>query len=227
MTERHGSAETHPAGSTSARPVHPPASFKIRRLRASDLWAVAKIEWNAFPDDPWTTTTARGWLARSPVGNRPPIAVRFARLMRLLRINQSVSMIRLFGLVALKRPVTGSCVVAVAEAGAVVAGYATLRSVPGDLGDVQMIAVEPGYQGQGIGGALLLDLMATAAARGCPGTSLYVRADNPRACRLYRRMGLAEVGTLPGYYQPSGTDALMMQVRFEGQVGGPAPRPPG
>ena len=40
---------------------------------------------------------------------------------------------------------------------------------------------------------------------------LEVRADNTRAQRLYRWWGFAEIGIRRGYYQPSGTDAIVMR----------------
>jgi ribosomal protein S18 acetylase RimI-like enzyme len=40
---------------------------------------------------------------------------------------------------------------------------------------------------------------------------LEVRADNPRAQDLYRRFGFEEIGVRRGYYQPSGTDAIVMR----------------
>ena len=70
------------------------------------------------------------------------------------------------------------------------------------------------HQGEGIGTALLTDLIAAAAARGCRDVFLDVRADNSRARLLYRRAGFTEVGVRPGYYQPSGADAIVMRLRM-------------
>jgi ribosomal-protein-alanine acetyltransferase len=207
-----GSCRFDPPHSVSPRQANASPGFRIRRLRPRDVWAVVHIEWTAFPDDPWTTLTARGWLARSWIGNHPRTAARMARLIRLTRVSQVISTIRLFRLAVLRRPAGVSCVVA--ETGTAIVGYACLSAVPGGVGDIQMIAVAKDQQGQGIGSALLVDLMTTAADRDCTGASLYVRADNPRACRLYRRTGFAEVGTVSGYYQPSGTDAIMMRIDF-------------
>ena len=69
-------------------------------------------------------------------------------------------------------------------------------------------------QGEGIGTALLADLIATAAARKCREVFLEVRADNDRARLLYRRTGFSEVGVRRGYYQPSGADAIVMRLRM-------------
>jgi ribosomal protein S18 acetylase RimI-like enzyme len=75
-----------------------------------------------------------------------------------------------------------------------------------------MIAVRPDRRGEGIGTALLDRLLTTAAARGCREVLLCVRADNPRARELYRRTGFTETGVRPGFYQPSGADAIVMRV---------------
>lgn len=64
----------------------------------------------------------------------------------------------------------------------------------------------------------LARLIATAAERGCGAAFLYVRADNPGARKLYERAGFTETGALPGYYQPSATDAVVMRL----QIGQPA-----
>src|SRR5580704_15850431 len=73
------------------------------------------------------------------------------------------------------------------------------------------MAVTPSRWGQGIGSALLRALLSEAASRGCAEVFLEVRVDNPRAQRLYRRHGFADAGLRRGYYQPSGTDALVMR----------------
>ena len=102
----------------------------------------------------------------------------------------------------------------VAEADGTIAGYAGLSAAGGGYGDVQTIAVRANRQGEGIGTALLTDLIATAAARKCREIFLDVRADNERARLLYRRTGFTEVGVRPGYYQPSGADAIVMCLRI-------------
>jgi [ribosomal protein S18]-alanine N-acetyltransferase len=106
----------------------------------------------------------------------------------------------------------------VAEAGGSVAGYAGLSAVPGEHSDVQTIAVRADRQGQGIGTAMLGDLIATAAARKCREIFLEVRADNDRARLLYQRTGFTEVGVRRGYYQPSGADAIVMRLRLPAGV---------
>jgi ribosomal-protein-alanine N-acetyltransferase len=90
-------------------------------------------------------------------------------------------------------------------------GYAGLMAV-GVESDVQTIAVAEGSQGTGLGAALLTDLVTEAARRGCEEVLLEVRADNPRAQRLYERFGFETIGIRPGYYQPADVDALVMRL---------------
>jgi ribosomal-protein-alanine N-acetyltransferase len=90
-----------------------------------------------------------------------------------------------------------------------VLGYAGLCVYP-DSAWVQNIAVRRSAQGTGLGSRLLDALLAEAARRGAPQIALEVAADNPVARRLYERRGFAVTGVRRGYYQPSGTDALVM-----------------
>jgi ribosomal-protein-alanine N-acetyltransferase len=92
-----------------------------------------------------------------------------------------------------------------------VAGYAGLMVVAGE-GDVQTIAVAPDHQGAGLGAALLTDLVAEAARRGCAELLLEVRVDNAPDQRLYERYGFVPVGIRRGYYQPANVDALVMRL---------------
>ena len=97
------------------------------------------------------------------------------------------------------------------ESGPVMAGYAGIMFLPGAQADVLTIAVRASCWGQGIGSALLGALLAAARERGCAEVFLEVRADNPRAHGLYLRRGFEEIGVRRGYYQPSGTDAIVMR----------------
>jgi [ribosomal protein S18]-alanine N-acetyltransferase len=111
----------------------------------------------------------------------------------------------------------------VAEWAGPIVGYAGLLAPPVDPGgqaDVLTMAVAEPYWGRGIGTALLTALLAEAARRGCAEVFLEVRADNPRAQALYQRHGFGVVGLRRGYYQPSGTDAIVMSRPV-----GPAPLP--
>jgi ribosomal-protein-alanine N-acetyltransferase len=76
---------------------------------------------------------------------------------------------------------------------------------------IQTMAVAPAARRHGLGAALLTELLDEAARRGCPHVDLEVRADNDTAIRLYERHGFTRIGLRRGYYQPSGTDAVVMR----------------
>ena len=103
----------------------------------------------------------------------------------------------------------------VAAEDGVVAGYAGLLAPGGGQADVLTVGVVQERWGEGIGAAMLENLLAEAARRGCTEVFLEVRVDNDRAQRLYRRHGFAGVGLRRGYYQPSGADALVMRREIE------------
>ncbi|WP_231486727.1 ribosomal protein S18-alanine N-acetyltransferase [Candidatus Blastococcus massiliensis] len=98
----------------------------------------------------------------------------------------------------------------VAEEGGRVVGYAGLIAYD-DEAHVATIGVTGARQGEGIGAQLLDALLAEADRRRSPVVLLEVRADNEQAQELYRRRGFAEIGRRRGYYQPSGTDAVVMR----------------
>jgi [ribosomal protein S18]-alanine N-acetyltransferase len=90
-------------------------------------------------------------------------------------------------------------------------GYAGVLFSPDKTADILTIAVRPDRWGHGVGSALLGAMTETAARRGNSAVLLEVREDNPRARTLYRNRGFEEIGVRRGYYQPSGTDAIVMR----------------
>jgi len=120
-------------------------------------------------------------------------------------------------------PATRYYLVAVAPPGGAgaadrVVGYAGLLAA-GAQADVLTLAVATLWQRRGTGTALLESLLAEAGRRSCREVFLEVRTDNEAAQRLYRRHGFAVIGVRRGYYQPSGTDALVMRLDLAGQAG--------
>ncbi len=107
----------------------------------------------------------------------------------------------------------------VAEDGGQLTGYAGLLTPGGGQADVLTLAVAEQRWGQGLGAALLDALLSEAARRGCGEVFLEVRVDNARAQRLYQRRGFTEIGIRRGYYQPSGTDALVMRLTLDRPAG--------
>jgi ribosomal-protein-alanine N-acetyltransferase len=97
------------------------------------------------------------------------------------------------------------------ETDGVVTAYAGLCTYGPHEAYIQTIAVAPAMQGRGIGTALLTTLIDEAARRGVAHLDLEVRADNETAQRLYERHGFTQIAVRRGYYQPSGTDAVVMR----------------
>jgi ribosomal-protein-alanine N-acetyltransferase len=98
----------------------------------------------------------------------------------------------------------------VAENGTGVIGYGGLIAYD-DEAHIATLGVARDRQGEGLGALLLDALLAEADRRGIPEVLLEVRADNEVAQGLYRRRGFVEIGRRRRYYQPSGTDAVVMK----------------
>jgi [ribosomal protein S18]-alanine N-acetyltransferase len=75
--------------------------------------------------------------------------------------------------------------------------------------DVHTIGVDPAWQRQGIGRALLSALLVKADEAYAP-VFLEVRTDNEAAIGLYQAHGFHRIGLRRRYYQPSGADAYTM-----------------
>ncbi|MBC3185987.1 ribosomal protein S18-alanine N-acetyltransferase [Corynebacterium sp. zg-331] len=89
------------------------------------------------------------------------------------------------------------------------AGMAVLGPEEAPECEVYTIAVDPAYQGRGLGRALLDQLLHTADLLAAP-VFLEVRTDNAPARALYESCGFRITGTRRNYYQPSGADAYTM-----------------
>ncbi len=96
--------------------------------------------------------------------------------------------------------------------GSVIVGFAGQMFID-DESHVNNIAVDPGWQGRGLGAALMLDLVRTGLGRGSRHLTLEVRVGNQPALALYQRFGMAPVGVRRNYYPVTGDDALVMWVR--------------
>ncbi|WP_353616672.1 ribosomal protein S18-alanine N-acetyltransferase [Arthrobacter sp. AQ5-05] len=96
----------------------------------------------------------------------------------------------------------------VQDAGKTIAYCGLMCVLP--LADVQTIAVDPLYEGRGIGTHLLRLMIDTATARSATDLLLEVREDNPRAQGLYERHGFEAIHRRRGYYR-DGVDAVIMR----------------
>lgn len=94
-------------------------------------------------------------------------------------------------------------------------GYAGLSSVPASFSaDVQTLGIEQSNQGRGLGRKLMELLMKKALALGAEQVLLEVKADNHSAIGLYKSLGFEQIDLRKRYYQPSGTDALVMRAKI-------------
>jgi mycothiol synthase len=69
------------------------------------------------------------------------------------------------------------------------AGFCWTKRHDNELGEVYVIAVAPGFQGAGLGRALVLEGMRHMSERGLSSVMLYVDADNRAGLALYHRLG--------------------------------------
>jgi ribosomal-protein-alanine N-acetyltransferase len=107
-----------------------------------------------------------------------------------------------------------------------VQGYAGLLAPRGSGdADIQTIAVTETVRGQGLGRALMVELLGEAQRRGARSVFLEVRADNPGAEHLYETLGFLRIAVRPQYYQPDGVDAHVMKLTFSELVEGASEEP--
>lgn len=102
----------------------------------------------------------------------------------------------------------------VALDGDTVAGYVGSQSVMGEA-DMMNLAVRSDYRRQGIGKALVQELIAALKNRGVSSLALEVRASNTPARMLYEAVGFRQVGRRPRYYRNPKEDALILRKEWE------------
>lgn len=91
------------------------------------------------------------------------------------------------------------CVVLVARDGRRLAGFAVAEFWE-DRAHINLLAVRPAYQRQGVGRSLLGWLESSAQTAGTFLVHLEVRATNTNARDFYRKRGFQETGFRRGYY---------------------------
>lgn len=103
----------------------------------------------------------------------------------------------------------------VAERGGEVLGYVGLMYVL-DEGYISNVAVSPDCRRQGIGAALIAELIRRAGQLELAFLTLEARASNAPAIRLYEKMGFRQVGRRKNYYQRPEEDAILMTLFLNG-----------
>ena len=93
-------------------------------------------------------------------------------------------------------------------------GYVGSQSVMG-WADMMNLAVAPDYRKQGVGQALVLELIEQLKAAKVSCLTLEVRASNAPAIALYTKMGFLEVGRRPNYYRNPKEDALILRKEWQ------------
>ncbi len=165
-------------------PATPPPGITLRAMTRADLPAVVRLEDALFGDEAWSEAMLASELDGVASGRHYLVA-------------EDAGEAGAAGDARERSPLVG---------------YAGLLSPGGGQADVLTMAVAQDRWGQRIGAMLLDALIAEAARRDCTEVFLEVRVDNDRAQRLYRSRGFTEIGLRRGYYQPSGADALVMQL---------------
>lgn len=85
-----------------------------------------------------------------------------------------------------------------------------------DEGQILNVAVQPSYQGQGIGRMLLQAALTEFRERGATVVYLEVRPANTTAISLYNRCGFIAIGRRKAYYE-NGEDAILMKYERHSQ----------
>jgi [ribosomal protein S18]-alanine N-acetyltransferase len=98
----------------------------------------------------------------------------------------------------------------VAVRGDVVIGYSIAWQLA-DEAELANLAVAPGARGEGIGSALLDDLLRVIETRGGATVYLEVRESNAAARALYHSRAFEEVGRRKGYYDKPREDAVILR----------------
>ena len=102
----------------------------------------------------------------------------------------------------------------VAVEGETVAGYVGSQTVCNET-DMMNVAVTADFRRQGIGEKLVTALVEELKAIESHSLTLEVRASNTPAQALYEKLGFAEVGRRPRYYQNPKEDALILRKEWE------------
>jgi [ribosomal protein S18]-alanine N-acetyltransferase len=94
-----------------------------------------------------------------------------------------------------------------------IVGYVLFWLLPDEV-DIHNIAVHTTFRRQGIGQALLRQVVAEALSRNSSRLTLEVRVSNIAAQKLYESVGFVSTGLRKGYYSDDGEDAVLMALEL-------------
>jgi [ribosomal protein S18]-alanine N-acetyltransferase len=94
-----------------------------------------------------------------------------------------------------------------------IVGYVLFWLLPEEV-DIHNIAVHTGFRRQGIGQALLKQVVEQARNRDSSRVTLEVRVSNVAAQKLYESVGFISQGLRKGYYSDDGEDAVIMALEL-------------
>ncbi len=97
----------------------------------------------------------------------------------------------------------------VAELDGIILGYCGLWGIVGE-GEITNVAVNRKYRNQGVGEALLTELIRQARNMDITAFTLEVRQSNLSAIHLYHKLGFVETAVRKNYYEAPIEDALIM-----------------
>lgn len=97
----------------------------------------------------------------------------------------------------------------VAEAEKSILGYCGLWGIVGE-GEITNVAVDRRFQNQGVGEALLRELLQQASTMDITAFTLEVRVSNQSAIHLYHKLGFTDTAVRKNYYEAPIEDALIM-----------------
>ena len=112
---------------------------------------------------------------------------------------------------AMLREELGKGIFLVAERDGQAIGYVGCQTVL-DEGYITNVAVSPDCRRQGVGRALIAELVQRARAQGLSFVTLEARASNAPAIALYEGAGFVRVGVRKNFYTAPTEDAVLMPL---------------
>ena len=92
-----------------------------------------------------------------------------------------------------------------------VAGYVVAHHAA-DQGEILNLGIASPHRRQGLGSALVEQVLTTLGAMGVSAVFLEVRESNVAARRLYERLGFRQVGRRAKYYRQPTEDAVLLRT---------------